>query len=91
MPDWEDEVGDTLRPEEEEIPERFTQDKSSEVPCPECKNPVSEVADRCPSCGMNVIPNKRSTPAWLLYTAVFLLICLLAPLVLTLLWLRLAL
>ncbi len=72
---WDDnDEEDDLRPEEKEIPERFTRDDYATFPCPHCKEPVSELADVCPSCHMNILPTRRGVPPWIFITGLVVLV-----------------
>lgn len=33
-------------------------DETETVPCPACRRPVAELADRCPHCGEYIIPGR---------------------------------
>jgi uncharacterized paraquat-inducible protein A len=54
------------------------------VPCPECGEPVLEIADRCPACGYWLTESDRqrlsrhaALPAWVKLTAAVLLLVML--------------
>lgn len=64
--------------DDEDIPERFQKDDPAEIPCNECKRPVSELADRCQHCGHYIIRRSAALamPTWLVFTAIVLIVLL---------------
>jgi predicted amidophosphoribosyltransferase len=59
-------------------------DDEPTVPCPECGDPVLEIADRCPACGywLTETDRQRSSrhaamPTWVKLTAAVLLLAML--------------
>lgn len=58
---WHDDLDDREWPDEDD------EDDDQTVPCPHCREPVYEDAERCPSCGRYLtredVPGRR--PAWL--------------------------
>jgi hypothetical protein len=45
------------------------------LPCPHCRRPMPELADKCPHCGDWVIPGHTpgTFPRWIVITALLLL------------------
>jgi predicted nucleic acid-binding Zn ribbon protein len=51
MRDWDDEDADLHESEDPDHPDAGEDEDDEEVPCPYCRQPVYEDAERCPGCG----------------------------------------
>ncbi len=67
--DWDGDDPDA--PQERDVDPDERDDDTPTVPCPSCREPVYEFADRCPSCGEWIVPTggdaSRRNPAFVVF------------------------